>query len=382
MFGLAAILGGVGMLAAASAVGAALGSVHHSSMGVGRLRVAGMILSYPELNRAEWLLVVLAAIGGTAITIAGRGAWRQRCTYRRFLARLEIIGRFDGRPNVKMIAGSRPEAFCAGYFRPAVYISKGALESLTSPELEAVLAHEHHHRRVRDPLRFALGRILSQAAFFVPVLPSLSDRYGDLAELNADRAAVRASAGRQGPLASALLVFDASSPPGVSGISSARVDSLLGESTSWRLPRWLLTASLASLSVLGLLIWQASAVASVRATFNVPFLSSQPCVVMVLLLPLLGCVAAFRRRARAGQISGPQCVQDDGPVPGRPSRAAPAALPGNAPLTSVRGRDGGRASAGPMSQVRARPCSASPRSASSRPACGKQSAGGSERCAD
>jgi Peptidase family M48 len=324
VFGLAVVLGGVGMLAAAAAVGAALGSVHQTSVGAGRLRVAGMVLSYPELNRAEWLLVVLAAVGATALTIAGRAAWRQRCAYRRFLTKLEILGRLDDRPNVKMIAGSRPEAFCAGYFRPAVYISKGALESLTGPELEAVLAHEHHHRLVRDPLRFALGRILSQAAFFVPVLPALSDRYGDLAEVNADRAAVRASAGRQGPLASALLVFDASSPPGVSGISSARVDSLLGESTSWRLPVWLLTASLASLSILGLLIWQAGAVASLRATFNVPFLSSQPCVVMLLLLLLLGCVAALRRRARPGQISGPPRVRDDGPVSGRPSPAAPA----------------------------------------------------------
>jgi hypothetical protein len=323
VFGLAVVLGAVGMLAAAGAVGAALGSVHHASMGAGRLRVAGMILSYPELNPAEWLLIVLAAVGTTTIIIAGRGAWRQRCTYRRFLARLELLGRLDGRPTVKVIAGSRPEAFCAGYFRPAVYISKGALEALTGPELEAVLAHEHHHWLVRDPMRFALGRILSQAAFFVPVLPSLSERYRDLAELNADRAAVRASAGRQAPLASALLVFDASAPPGVSGISSARVDSLLGESTSWRLPVWLLTASLASLSILGFLIWQASAVASVRATFNVPFLSSEPCVVMLLLLPLLGCVAAFRRRACGGQISGPPGVQDDGPVPGRPSPAAP-----------------------------------------------------------
>jgi hypothetical protein len=71
---------------------------------------------------------------------------------------------------------------------------------------------------VRDPLRFAVGRILSGALFFVPVLRPLFDHDADLAELNADRAAVQASAGRQGPLASALLVFDAGAPPGVSGI--------------------------------------------------------------------------------------------------------------------------------------------------------------------
>ena len=50
----------------------------------------------------------------------------------------------------------------------------------------------------------------------MPVLRSLYERYADLAELSADRAAIQASAGKQAPLASALLVFDASAPPGVS----------------------------------------------------------------------------------------------------------------------------------------------------------------------
>ena len=76
-----------------------------------------------------------------------------------------------------------------------------------------MLEHEDHHLRVRDPLRFACGRILSQALFFVPVLRPLGDRYGELAELQADDAAVRASAGQKAPLASALLGFEASGTP-------------------------------------------------------------------------------------------------------------------------------------------------------------------------
>jgi Zn-dependent protease with chaperone function len=303
VFWLAVVFGAAGMVAAAVAIGTAIGSVQRASMGAGHINVAGLALSYPELNGAEWLLIGLAAVGATAMTVACRAAWRQRSTYRSFLDRLEVIGHVDGHPTVEVIAGSRPEAFCAGYLTPTVYISKGALESLTIRELEAVLAHEHHHRLVRDPLRFAVGRILTRALFFVPVLRPLFDRYADLAELNADGAAVRASAGRQGPLASALLVFDASAPPGVSGISSARVDSLLGEPVRWRLPFWLMAASLAALSALSVLIWQASGIASVRATFNVPFLSSQPCVAMMLVLPMLGCVAAVRRRTRAGRIA-------------------------------------------------------------------------------
>jgi Peptidase family M48 len=303
VFALTSILGTIGVLTAAATVAAAIGSVHRASVGAGHVGVAGLVLSYPKPNRAEWLLLGLAAVGGIAITVAGRVAWRQHATYRRFLDRLEVLGRLDGHPSVQVIAGARPEAFCAGYLRPMVYISQGALESLTVTELEAVLAHEEHHRLVRDPLRFAFGRIVSRALFFVPVLRSLHDRYADVAELHADRAAVQASAGRQGPLASALLVFDASSPPEVSGISSARVDSLLGEPVRWQLPVRLMIGSLASLAALSVLIWQVSGVASVRATLNLPLLSSQPCAVMVLAPPLLSCVAAFRRRGRAGKIS-------------------------------------------------------------------------------
>jgi hypothetical protein len=131
----------------------------------------------------------------------------------------------------------------------------------------------------------------------------LHDRYADLAEVNADRAAVQASAGHQTPLASALLVFDASAPPGASGISPARVDSLLGQPARWRVPIWLMAASLAAVSALSVLTWQASGVASVQATFNVPFVSSQPCVVMITLLPLMRCLVAFGRRARAGRVN-------------------------------------------------------------------------------
>jgi Zn-dependent protease with chaperone function len=305
VFWLAVIFGAAGMLAAAAAVGAAIGSVHPTPMGAGRLDVAGVVLSYPEVNGAEWLLIGVAAVGATAITVGCWDSWRQRAVYHSFLEKLGVIGRLRGHPTVRVIAGSRPDAFCAGYLRPRVYISRGALESLTIPELEAVLAHEYHHKLVRDPLRFAFGRILGRSLFFMPVLRPLFDRYADVAECNADGAAVRASGGRQGPLASALLMFDASAPPGVSGISSARVDSLLVEPVRWQPPLWLLAASVAALAGLSALVWQASSTASARATFNVPFVSSRPCIAMVLAVPLLGClVATFRRRARSRTLAG------------------------------------------------------------------------------
>ena len=54
------------------------------------------------------------------------------------------------------------------------------------------------------------------------------------------------------------------SPPGVSGISPERVDSLLGQPASWRLPAWLLAASVGALSALGLVVWWTSGTAAAQ----------------------------------------------------------------------------------------------------------------------
>lgn len=292
---LALLLAGAGSVASAAPVGAAVASVHHASAAAGRVELAGIPFSYPQLNAAAWILLGLAMVGASAIAGAMWALLRQRSAYRCFLTRLEVVGHLSDHPCVRVIADPRPQAFCAGYLRPRVYISQAALELLSDDELEAVLAHEQHHRRVRDPLRVACGRILSQALFFVPALRALFGRYADLAELNADGAAVRAGAHGRAALASALLAFEGS---GV-GISPERVDSLLGQPIVWRRPWRLLTASVGSLSSLITLTWGASQAASARATFNLPFVSSRPCLAMLTVMPLLGVVTILGRRSAA-----------------------------------------------------------------------------------
>lgn len=297
---LTAFLGGGGVLSSLAAVGVTIGTVHRVSGAANRVVLAGIRFTYPMLNASEGVLVILALVGATALTIACRGGWRQHRAHRCFMAELNVVGTVERHPRVKVIADPHPQAFCAGYLRPTVYVSQPALELLTDSELDAVLAHEHHHRRVRDPLRFACGRVLSQALFFVPALRSLCDRYRDLAELSADGAAVVASAGQQAPLAGALLRFVEAGPPGACGISPERVDALLGQPVGWRLPWWLTTASLGSLSSLGLLIWRTSQVASARVSLNLPLVSSRPCIVMSSLV-VLGCGAVLGCRARRRQ---------------------------------------------------------------------------------
>ena len=299
MFGLAGALGAGGLGLTAATITTTLASVHQASAGAGQIVLAGIRFTYPTVNGAEILLLVLGIFAAAVIAAAVRAAWRQVKAHRRFTAVLEPVESLDRDPRVGVIRDPRPQAFCAGYLRPAVYVSRRTVELLGDAELDAVLAHEHHHRRVRDPLRIACGRVLAEALFFVPVLKPLCDRYADVAELSADRAAVRASAGREAPLASALLAFDENARPGTSGISPERVDSLLGQPTSWRLPAWLLAGSVSALSALTMVVWLISQRACAHATFNLPIVASRPCLVIMSIVPPAGCVGALTRWVRS-----------------------------------------------------------------------------------
>jgi Zn-dependent protease with chaperone function len=282
-FALALAFGIGGVLLATAAVVAEIASVHYGRTGSHSILVGGLHFTYPAVNGAAALLTFLAA-AGTAATILGlRASLRQRRGYRSFVARIGVVGPMEKDPRVNVIADPLPQAFCAGYLRPQVYVSRRAVELLTETELHAVLAHEHHHRRVRDPLCLAYTRILGEALFFVPVLRSLSTRYAELAELSADRAAVLANAGEAAPLASALLAFDESGPRGAAGISAERVDTLLGEPIQWRLPLWRFAASVVVLVGVSALVWLVSGTARADATFSLPFFSSRPCLILTVL---------------------------------------------------------------------------------------------------
>ncbi len=97
------------------------------------------------------------------------------------------------------VTSDRPFAFCGGYWRPRVWVSAGLLAHLDEEELAAVLRHETHHLRQRDPLRLLVVRTLRETLFFLPVVRYLSGCYEIEQEISADRAA-----GEMLPLASAL----------------------------------------------------------------------------------------------------------------------------------------------------------------------------------
>lgn len=305
VFGLQLALGALGLIGAGAAVAAAASSVHHDARAAHDVVVLGAHFTYPAVNVAAVVLLMLAALGLTVIVTAALAGWRQLRAYRHFVAGMRLVGPLRGHPGVTIIEDATPQAFCAGFLRPRVYVSAGALELLSVDELGAVLLHEEHHRGTRDPLRLACARVLNQALFFLPALRPLSDRYSELAEQRADAAAIEGAAGAKAPLASALLAFEAGAPAGSAGISPERVDTLLGVAPRKRLPTTLIVASVAALAVLIVLVWRASAVASADATFNLPLLSSQPCMLVLALLPVIACVGSIagRRVFRPGGVS-------------------------------------------------------------------------------
>lgn len=204
----------------------------------------------PRLDAAWFLGALCTAFvlyaGGRALAAGGRAVRADRA-----LRRLRPeLRRVDG-DAVFVVAGVVPRAFCGGVLRPRVYLSHGAFDGLTDDELRAVVAHEQHHVRRREPLRLAVRSVVQEMLFFVPVLSSLDARLRVVEELRADQMAVRRSAGDPRPIASALLRFDAAGPG--SCVLAERVDGLTGAPLPWRAPPGCVLRSAMQLTVVALL---------------------------------------------------------------------------------------------------------------------------------
>jgi bla regulator protein blaR1 len=260
--------------------------------------ILGQGLSYPAANAGAVIVLGLALLGGIVLGIALWAIANELRTARRlggWLARLNPVPR-DG---VLVIDDDRPEAFCAGLWRPRVYITSGALAVLDAPAVHAVLAHERHHARRRDPLRLAASRVIARSLFFLPAVRELRRGQQVLVEMSAEESAVNDAAGDRSALARAMIGFsEAPQAGGSSGVDPARVDYLLGESPAWRFPALMCSAALALLALVVTLAILVGREAAGSATLDPPFLSAQPCVVMVALIPCGVALVA----ARLGRI--------------------------------------------------------------------------------
>jgi BlaR1 peptidase M56 len=241
----------------------------------------------PAALRVDSVFVLASAAFGAVVGVrAARSIIAQLRARRRLMDGLVVLGPLaDGPVDASVIDDPLPQAFCVGHLRPRIYVSSGACERLDAAELAAVLAHEAHHARRRDPLRLAIVRVLADAVFFLPVLRRLSQRYRALAELAADEAAVRACRDRA-PLASALLAFEDGPQPGAVGIEPERVDQLLGQRPRWELPLSLVSGALITLGgLVGLVVVAARDVAP--GATDLALLSAEACMIAMTLAPIM-----------------------------------------------------------------------------------------------
>lgn len=254
------------VVAAALAVGLA----SYAAAGGGTPRdafVACETLASTLLARAVALGQVLPRLVVSLAAVAGVLALAHQLVATRRMVRSVLARRVDGGARLARVArraglGGRvaliddPEAyaFCHGYASPRVCLSRGLAELLDDAELEAVLRHEAHHARYRDPLKILVCRTLASALFFLPLAGALRNGYLAGKELSADDDAAR---GDGLPLARALLkLLDASRPSWPAGVlaigalspTEVRLEHLLeGDAPRALLPApadWIATAAL------------------------------------------------------------------------------------------------------------------------------------------
>ena len=254
--------------------------------------IAGLQIAYPAANL--WaIIVLLLALAGLWVTARVlSGAAHQLLAAHRFDRAVAGTG-------VTQLAGAlviddpHPHAFCAGLARPRVYVTSGAIELLDPQALEAVLLHERHHAMRRDPLRLAAARVVARALFFLPWLRDLHGHELSFAELGADEHAVATASGSRTALARAMLSITDASAGG--GVDPLRVDYLLGERPSWRLPASLWIAPLLTTGLIAVILLFGGRLAAGSASLGLPLLSSQPCILMLALIPAVAGRIAHRR---------------------------------------------------------------------------------------
>jgi hypothetical protein len=286
-------------------------AAHHIS-------VLGLRLSYPTANLAAVVVLGLALLGLAVIARGARAAARELIAARR-LQRVLGSAEWQSLGGALVIPGEQARAFCAGLLRPRVYVSSGAVALLDEAALHALLAHEWHHARRRDPLRMIVGRVIADALFFIPGLAELTRRHQVLSEAGADESVVDGVQVNRSTLARAMLSLAEDGDSGeLIGLDPARVDYLLGEPPGWRFPTFLVFAALAALGAVVAASVLAGQLAAGSATLAPPFLSSQPCVLVLAMIPAAVAVAGLRLRVTtpAGRRSSPAALVDSRPRAG------------------------------------------------------------------
>lgn len=253
------------------------------------------LLSSADVTAAA--VLGLALLGAVVVVRTATTALRMSYRSTKAAAALPVRSTIRG---ALVVDDDAVNAFCAGLLRPRVYVTLGAVRALEREELDAVIAHEAHHAARRDPLRILVARAGAEGLFFLPVLRRMAQRYADLAELDADEAAVCAT-GDSAALAGALLTFDERSS--ASGVARERVDSLCGVPPARRVSLAGVAMALASVAATLVLAGTAARLAA-GASVVTPAMALHGLVLLSLVLLPAGLPALARawRRGRGARM--------------------------------------------------------------------------------
>jgi len=104
------------------------------------------------------------------------------------------VSRFPFLENVTVLEDRLPLAFTGGFLKPRVFISRKLVDILTEKELRAVILHEVHHQKSKDPLKGLAVSFISDFLFFLPVSRFLKKIYHLTSEMTADAHSISSQA--------------------------------------------------------------------------------------------------------------------------------------------------------------------------------------------
>jgi Zn-dependent protease with chaperone function len=216
----ATALAGLSLAVGSTAIGSQLSRVIGAC--VIRLRSAyatpgGSSLAWPGL-------IGTAAVIAWAVLAAARYLGTDRRRALRHAEAARMVGRNAPALGAVLVDHAVPAAYCIASRPPTVVVTTGAFRALDTPQLAAVVAHEHAHLRAHHQLLQALARIARRTAPF-PLCRHADEQVATLIELHADDIARQVSGPM--PLAAALAILATATPAGPApGLAASSTDVL------------------------------------------------------------------------------------------------------------------------------------------------------------
>jgi Zn-dependent protease with chaperone function len=169
-----------------------------AALGAGLSLVTSQLVGQQTVRSYAVAAIPLSLTGlvlGRLLVSGHRVGTRLRALRRRHRTLVDLLAvDSDG---MRVLEHEAPTAYCLPGLRSRVVVSRGAVESLTGPELAAVLAHEQAHLRARHDLVLEAFTVLHEAFPAVVTSQQALDEVRLLVEVLADRAARRRHGARE-----------------------------------------------------------------------------------------------------------------------------------------------------------------------------------------